>query len=64
MLDAAGEPDIAIVQDESRIRGKEPFRITGNNDRLVSDTGWAYSIPIEKTLSDLVSYWIAELGKS
>jgi GDP-4-dehydro-6-deoxy-D-mannose reductase len=34
--------------------------VLGDNTRLVADTGWTPSIPLETTLADIVAWWRAE----
>ncbi|MBN2454246.1 GDP-mannose 4,6-dehydratase [Candidatus Woesearchaeota archaeon] len=46
-----------IEQDPSRIRKKDPQEILGDNSKL-SALGWRPEIPFEKTLKDLLAYWM------
>lgn len=64
LLKFADEPNTPIIEKTDRLRGKEPYRITGDNSHLIRDTRWSPLIPIERTLKDMLSYWISELGNN
>lgn len=61
MAAAAGFESIAINIDQSRVRGPEPKRIVGDNSKIRADTSWTPEIPIERTLADLIAYWLGVL---
>ena len=48
---------VSVSQDMSRVRASEQRRVCGNNEKLVRDTGWHQSIALDRTLSDILSYW-------
>jgi GDP-4-dehydro-6-deoxy-D-mannose reductase len=56
------EKPIAIVREEKKLRQVKTCRtLAGNNSKVLRDTGWAPSIPFEKTLDDLFDYWMREI---
>ncbi|MGA2623440.1 MAG: GDP-mannose 4,6-dehydratase [Bacteroidota bacterium] len=50
-----------IVVDPGRQRRDEIPKITGSFARLHDETGWAPTIPLEKTVADLLEYWETRL---
>ena len=48
---------IRVVTDPARLRPSDTPVILGSYARLQGDTGWRPSIPIERTLEDLLDYW-------
>ncbi len=48
---------IRIEVDPARLRPSDIPTITGSRDRIRDETGWEPSIPIERTLADLLTYW-------
>ncbi len=49
-----------IVQDPERMRPSDTPILVGNYEKLHRLTGWTPTIPLKKTLEDLVSYWESE----
>ena len=49
---------IKVVQEPSLVRKTEHLRIWGCYDKLRAETGWEPEIPISKTLSDTLAYWV------
>ena len=48
----------AVKTEESRIRPAENRAIIGSNCKIYSRTGWQPSISIEKSLMDVLNYWL------
>jgi GDP-4-dehydro-6-deoxy-D-mannose reductase len=48
---------VRIDVDASRLRPSDNPVVLGSHARLTADTGWRPEIPIEQTLSDLLTYW-------
>jgi GDP-4-dehydro-6-deoxy-D-mannose reductase len=51
---------VTVEQDPARMRPADTPLVLGDNTRLVADTGWTPSIPLETTLADIVAWWRAE----
>lgn len=49
--------DISIETDSSRFRPNDVPKIEPDITKLKTDTGWAPSIRLEKSLSDILDYW-------
>ena len=47
-----------IVPDESRFRGNQQRRMLGSYEKLLTDTKWRPTIPMERSLADVVDYWL------
>jgi len=56
LIDISGVT-VTVSQDSSRVRASEQRRVCGDNEKLVKDVGWNQSVPLETTLSDILSYW-------
>jgi GDP-4-dehydro-6-deoxy-D-mannose reductase len=56
LLAVAGR-QIGIHVEASRLRPFEESIIWGNNQKLVTCTGWSPQISLERTLQDTLSYW-------
>lgn len=54
---------ISIEQDAARLRPNDTPMVLGDRSRITRDTGWEPQIPLEKTVSDLLAYWRAELAR-
>lgn len=55
---------IVISSDDKKLRAHKTNAIMlGDNSLLNKDTGWQVSIPFERTLEDLYTYWLNELSK-
>ncbi|MFM2385393.1 MAG: hypothetical protein RL660_150 [Bacteroidota bacterium] len=48
---------IATVVDPTLLRSTDEPVIYGDSSRLVAQTGWQQSIPLEKTIADMIEYW-------
>ncbi|NVM55435.1 MAG: GDP-mannose 4,6-dehydratase [Candidatus Helarchaeota archaeon] len=53
--------EIKTIFDKSRSRPSDVPILIGNCDLFKSLTGWKPEIPLEKTLSDLLTYWRGEV---
>jgi len=61
MLEIAGV-NVEIAVDPVRLRAAEQKRALGSFQKLNRATGWSPSIPIEKSLGDILSDWKARLA--
>jgi GDP-4-dehydro-6-deoxy-D-mannose reductase len=50
---------IEVRQDPARLRPSDVPVLIGDNTKFVKATGWAPTIPFEKTLADMLDYWRA-----
>lgn len=50
---------IELKRDPSRLRPSDVPRLRGDCSKFKRDTGWAPSIPFERTLKDMLDYWRA-----
>jgi len=57
LMQAQARVPITIGQDPSRLRPNDTPLVLGDHSRLARDTGWQPRIPLERTVSDLLSYW-------
>lgn len=48
---------VTVEQDPSRLRPSDNPVVLGDASRLSADTGWHPQIPIDQTLSDLLTWW-------
>jgi GDP-4-dehydro-6-deoxy-D-mannose reductase len=48
---------IRVELDSDRLRPSDNPVIAGDRSRISSETGWEPSIPIDRTLEDLLAYW-------
>ena len=48
---------VEIVVDPARFRPVDVPRLVGANARLYAETGWSPTIPLDRTLDDLLDYW-------
>jgi GDP-4-dehydro-6-deoxy-D-mannose reductase len=62
MLLAMSGGKIEVVQDPKRLRPSDVAVLEGDCATFRALTGWAPSIPLERTLEDLLNYWRARLG--
>jgi len=51
---------VQVRVDPTRYRPNDTPTLVGNPGRLKKDTGWTPSIPLTRTLSDLLDYWRTE----
>ena len=54
---------VTVEQDPARMRPADTPLVLGDPSRLHADTGWTPSIPLERTLADIVAYWREQAGK-
>ena len=52
---------IAVRTDPARLRPNDMPLLVGDPSRIASELGWRPSIPLEKTLHDVLEYWRREL---
>jgi GDP-4-dehydro-6-deoxy-D-mannose reductase len=57
MLLARAQAPITVASDPDRLRPSDQPVILGDPWRVRSEVGWSATIPIEDTLTDLLSYW-------
>jgi len=50
---------VNIEVDPARLRASDNPVVLGSPARINRETGWEPAIPIERTLSDLLSFWRA-----
>lgn len=53
---------VQIEVDAKRVRS-EVEQICGDNSKLQAETGWMPTIPLQKTLEDLLEYWRSEVRR-
>lgn len=46
--------DLAVETDQARLRPSDQPEIMGDNDRLISASGWAPTIPLERSIADFL----------
>lgn len=56
-----GGVEMKIEVDEKRFRPAEVMILICDNSKAKKELGWAPQIPFEKTLNDLINYWITQL---
>jgi len=54
--------DIEILQDEKKMRPLDIPVLRGDNSRMRSVTGWEPSIPVERTLADVLDWWRGQVS--
>lgn len=52
---------VRTEHDPARMRANDPAVIVGDPTRLRQATGWQPEIPFERTISDLLDYWRAQV---
>jgi len=52
---------VRVEQDPARLRPSDNPLVQGDPSRIAKDTGWRAEIPIERTMSDLLDWWRAQL---
>ena len=55
---------VKIETCSDRLRPSDVPILVGDSQKFRRATGWAPTIPFEKTLEDLLNYWRAELQKA
>jgi GDP-4-dehydro-6-deoxy-D-mannose reductase len=48
---------VKVETDPARLRPSDIPIVLGSPERIASETGWRATIPIERTLEDLLQYW-------
>ncbi len=57
MLISISGREIAVVERSDRLRGTEVDEVVGDFGKIEKAVGWRPSIPMEKTLEDMIEYW-------
>jgi nucleoside-diphosphate-sugar epimerase len=57
----AGGVQATLSTDERLVRPYEQKRMVGDNTKLRRATGWSPSIPLVRTLADVIDDWEARL---
>lgn len=60
LINCANIP-IEIKKDASRMRDAEQRRIYGSCEKIKKETGWIPTITLNRTLLDILSYWLEKL---
>jgi GDP-4-dehydro-6-deoxy-D-mannose reductase len=55
---------VRVETDPARLRPSDTPIIVGNRERVTRTTGWEPTIPIERTLDDLLAYWRTEVASA
>ena len=55
--------DVEVVVDPARVRRDEQQRVRADVAKIRSDTGWACEIPLDDTLRDILSDWMARVNR-
>ena len=55
---------VSTELDPTRIRPREVMRSGGDCSRILREIGWSAAIPLDKTLHDLLEYWVRQLTQS
>jgi GDP-4-dehydro-6-deoxy-D-mannose reductase len=61
MLRSRARVPIRVRVDSERFRPHDIPTLVGNSTRLRTELGWAPTIPLERTIEDLLTYWRAAL---
>lgn len=61
-LIANAEVQVEIQTDPTRLRPSDVEILIGDSSKFRADTGWEPQIPLEKTLRDVVDYWLDRLA--
>jgi GDP-4-dehydro-6-deoxy-D-mannose reductase len=51
--------EIEIAVEPGRLRPSDLDSLTGQAEALRARTGWTPEIPLQRTLTDLLAYWVA-----
>ena len=52
---------IRVEQDEGLMRHAEQRRTCGSYAKVHKETGWSPTMPLSRTLADMLSYWLDTL---
>ncbi|MEW6600770.1 MAG: GDP-mannose 4,6-dehydratase [Nitrospirota bacterium] len=55
---------VKVLQDTKRFRKAEQRRVCGSNTKLIKATGWQRRVPLELSLSDILTFWENKVGHS
>lgn len=61
-LIAIADVKVEVVQDPARMRPSDVEILIGDSSKFRADTGWAPEIPLDKTLHDVVHYWLDRIA--
>lgn len=56
--------EVELRADPARMRLSDQRRVCGSYQKLASDTSWKPHIALDKTLLDIVEYWIHDLNQN
>lgn len=56
--------EVELRTDPARMRLSDQRRVRGSHHKLSTDTGWEPLIAIDKTLLDIVEYWIDDFNQN
>jgi GDP-4-dehydro-6-deoxy-D-mannose reductase len=54
LLTSFATAPVTLVTDPARVRPVEVMNVVGANDRLRQDTGWSATVPLQRTLRDVM----------
>lgn len=63
LAEFAGIP-VTTELDPAKARKREIMHSGGNSAKIRADLGWVPAIPLERTLEDLLAYWIDRLSRT
>lgn len=49
--------------DPAKVRSREVMRSGGDCTKIQREIGWSASVPLERTLADLLDYWVRQLAE-
>jgi GDP-4-dehydro-6-deoxy-D-mannose reductase len=55
---------VRVEVDPARLRPSDVEILVGDSSRFRADTGWEPRIPFDQTLSDVLDFWRARLGRA
>ena len=55
--------DVRVEVDSTRLRPSDVPILLGSAAKLTRETGWTPTIPLERTLSDLLDYWRDDISR-
>ncbi|MFN2446589.1 MAG: GDP-mannose 4,6-dehydratase [Vicinamibacterales bacterium] len=62
-LIAAAKVPVRVIQDPAKFRPVDVPLIQGDHGRLSADTAWQPEISLDRTLTDVLDYWRATVGR-
>jgi GDP-4-dehydro-6-deoxy-D-mannose reductase len=54
---------VTVQPDPARLRPSDNPLVLGDPARIIADTGWRTTIPIARTLADLLDWWRTEIAR-